>query len=177
MKTFFKWFFITFSLFLLLLFIVAGLLSDKYIVERSIKINAPQDSVFAFVANLNTWRNWNPWFLADSTIKSQIRVTEDIKNSFWKWESKRLGSGKLTIKEVFPPDSIYADMEFSSPSKTLVKEYWKFTTVNDSTLVCWIHIGPLDYPLGRIFGLWSDSMLGPTFEEGLKLLKTELEKK
>ncbi len=175
MKTFFKWFIISFSFFLLLLFGVAGLLSDKYSVERSIKIAAPQDSVFLTVADLTTWKNWNPWLMVDSAMSTQIQINENFVGSYWEWDSQQIGKGKLTITRVFFPDSIYAKMEFTSPKASVVDEYWYFKTTGDSTQVTWKHVGDLEYPMGRILGLWSDNMLGPTFEEGLKLLKNYAE--
>ncbi len=175
MKNFFKWFFLSFTLFLVLLFAVAGLLSDKYSVERSITICAPKDSVFKVVANLNTWREWNPWFLIDSLTVSKISVTENIVGSYWEWNSKQIGKGKLVFTKAFPSDSLYAKMNFVFPKKSVVDEFWYFQNKEDSTLVIWKHTGKLEYPMGRILGFWSDGMLGPTFEEGLKLLKNKIE--
>lgn len=177
MKTFFKWFFISFTAFIVLLFGIAGLLDDKYSVQRSVKIAAPQDSVFFTVADLNTWKNWNPWLLVDSNMTVKINVTDSLEGSYWEWSSNQIGKGKLTFRKVAVPDSIYAVMEFISPKTSIVDEFWYFRTENDSTVVTWKHVGALDYPIGRILGIWSDNMLGPTFEEGLNLLKDFTEKK
>ena len=177
MKTFFKWFFISFTGFIVLLFVVAGLLDDKYSVERSVSVYAPQDSVFLAVADLRTWANWNPWFLVDSNMTSNIKIKEDFVGSSWEWDSKQIGKGKLTITGVFPYDSIRAKMEFIFPKESVVDEYWFFKKQGDSTIVTWRHDGALEYPIGRILGLWSDNMLGPTFEEGLNLLKNFVERK
>ncbi len=177
MKKFFKWFFISFSVFLILLFTVTAFLNDKYSVERSVSINAPKDSVFTYIANLNTWHKWNPWFLADAKMKNKITITDSLTGSSWQWESKLLGNGILRFEKVYPTDSIYAVMEFTAPKHTVIQEYWTFKTKGDSTIVFWEHVGPLDYPLGRIFGLWSNSMLGPTFEQGLNAIKSQLENK
>jgi hypothetical protein len=177
MKNFFKWFFITFTFFLLLLFGVAGVLSDTYTVERTINIHAPKDSVFSFVANIKTWEKWYPWFLVDSLKQSDVHATPEYVGSYWKWNGNLIGKGELIFTDVAPTDSIAADMKFKEPKASVVKEYWYFKTNGDSTAVTWKHVGNLDYPMGRILGLWSDKMLGATFEEGLKNLKSELERK
>ncbi len=178
MAKFFKWLFISVTAFLALLFIVAGLLSSRYSVERSIVVDVPVDSVFNIVSDLNTWTNWNPWLQVDTTMRSNIVLTDSISGSYWEWKSQHLGSGKLTISNAIKPNKIDAKMVFFMPKKSTIDEYWSFDPEgNDSTEIIWRHDGDLSYPIGRIMGLLSDNLLGPTFEEGLHNLKNYLEKR
>jgi hypothetical protein len=176
MAKFFKWLFIAVTSFLLLFFIVTALLSDRYSVERSINIAAPADSVYKTVVNLDTWKNWNPWQLIDTTMQNNINVLPDYVGSTWEWKSQHLGSGKLEIVESVNDKTMRAKMVFFFPKKSTIDEFWTFDQFSpDSTKVTWRHDGDLEYPVGRLMGLFSDNLLGPTFEDGLKNLKKFIE--
>ncbi len=176
MAKFFKWLFIGVTSFLILFFVVTALLSDRYSVKRSINIGAPADSVYKTVLNLDTWENWNPWLLVDSTMQNKINVLPEYVGSTWEWESTHLGNGKLEIVQIENLKTMQAKMEFFSPKKSVVDEFWTFEQFSpDSTKVTWRHEGYLEYPVGRLMGLFSDNLLGPTFDEGLKNLKKYIE--
>ncbi len=177
MAKFVKWLFISVTGFLILFFGVTALLSPRYSVERSAKVGAPVDSVFNVVADLETWKNWNPWLLVDSTMQNKIEMKQSIVGSTWEWKSKHLGTGKLQIREIKKPNKIYAQMTFFMPKKSTIDEYWTFEPISgDSTKITWRHDGDLSYPVGRLMGLFSDNLLGPTFDEGLNNLKKYFEK-
>ncbi len=176
MAKFFKWLFISVTGFLILFFGVTALLSPRYSVERSAKVGVPVDSVFNVVADLQTWEHWNPWLLVDSTMQNKINIKKSIVGSTWEWKSEHLGTGRLQIRDIARPNKIYAEMTFFMPKKSTIDEYWTFEPVSkDSTEITWRHDGDLSYPVGRLMGLFSNNLLGPTFDEGLRNLKNYLE--
>jgi hypothetical protein len=56
------------------------------------------------------------------------------------------------------------------------KDIWNFKDENGKTIVTWTSTGNLSYPLGRLFGLSLEQMLGEQKEHGLKKLKEVCEK-
>jgi hypothetical protein len=111
-------------------------------------------------------------------MQNNINLLPDYVGSTWEWKSEHLGSGKLEIVESVNNKKMRAKMEFFFPKKSTIDEFWTFEQFSpDSTKVTWRHDGDLEYPVGRLMGLFSDNLLGPTFDEGLKNLKKYIEDK
>lgn len=162
-------------LFLVLLVALAaivGFLSPSHVhVERSLIINAPSEIVFEKINNLKKWNSWSPWYEKDSTMKIAFNGIDAGAGAGYKWTSnhKEVGNGEMTIT-ASTPDSISTAMNFMENGVATGK--FLFANENNGTKVTWVMECDMGMnPIGRIFGLFMDKMLGPDFEKGLGKLK------
>ena len=159
-----------------LIFIIPAIMPGKYSVEKSIVINKMPDVVFDHVANLNHYRDWNPWQKMEPGAKANVTGTPKTVGHRFEWEGKKIGQGSLTIKSVNPPHKAEIDLEFVKPWKSKADDIWTFESQNGSTKVTWLNHGPLAYPMARMMGPMISKNLNYQFEQGLKNLKEMCEK-
>ncbi|MCB1190516.1 MAG: SRPBCC family protein [Leptospiraceae bacterium] len=155
---------------LFILVIIGYFLPRKYEMDRSIIINTPVEDVFYLVNNLKNWENWYPWQKGDPTLKVGYEAVIEGKGAFSKWTSLEYGEGSVLITECIPNEFIQTDISFQE-SKAIGS--WNFIQKEKKqTKVVWKFTGDAEYNLiGRYFGLFIDSSLGPYFELGLQRLK------
>jgi len=160
----------------LAIFLIAAIMPGRYKVEKSITINKPASEVFPKVANLNHYRDWNPWQKTEPDSKSTITGTPGTVGHKFEWEGKKIGAGSLTIKSVQPHTSLLLDLEFIKPWKSTADDAWTFEENGGQTKVTWKNQGPLTYPAARLMGPMINKNLNQQFEQGLKNLKEVCEK-
>ncbi|HEX9653360.1 MAG TPA: SRPBCC family protein [bacterium] len=153
-----------------LFLIVAAVLPASYRIQRSIEINQPAEVIYELVVNLPNWPRWDPFTQNDPSMKSTFNGEAGTIGSKWEWEGKD-GTGRMTIEEVVANQSIRSKLEFLTPQAMVAADNWSLTSTANGTKVAWVVTGDLDYPVGRVFGLFMEGMLGPTFEQGLANLK------
>ncbi len=154
-----------------LVLLIARLLPSTYHVERSIVIYEPASQVYPQVSNLKNWAHWNPWTTTDPTAKNFINGSGKDIGSSWSWEGKKIGTGSLTLHRLRENRLVHSHLVFKEPQTMEAENIWRFEPVPEGTRVIWYNEGKLDYPVGRIFGLFLDNILGPDFEKGLTNLK------
>lgn len=162
---------------LTLVFLVAtaatiGFLSPSHVrVERSLVMKAPREIVFTQVNILKNWKKWSPWYQMDSAMKMEYSKIPAGPGAGYKWSStnEKVGSGDMTIT-FSTQDSITTAMNFMEHG--IARAKFVFTKKDSSTKVTWTMDSDMGMnPIGRIFGLFMDKMLGPDFEKGLSNLK------
>ncbi|MBI3502531.1 MAG: SRPBCC family protein [Bacteroidetes bacterium] len=158
---------------------VIGFLSPRHVhVERSMTIKAPVEIVHAQINNLKNWNNWSPWYKMDTAMKMEYNTIAEGAGASFKWESKNknVGSGDLTITSS-TKDSIVTAMNFMENGTATGKfVFTKADSPKDSlrsgTKVTWTMESDMGMnPIGRIFGLFMDKMVGKDFEKGLAGIK------
>lgn len=152
--------------------IVGFFLPSKIHVERSLQMNAPAEVVFEQVNTLKNWEKWSPWHRIDPNMKLTYEGPESGNGASYSWQSehKNVGDGKLTIVKSVPYDSIFVDMDFLENGKATGS--YVFTKQDGGILVTWGMDSDMGMnPIGRIFGLFMDKMIGKDFEQGLQNLK------
>jgi len=154
-----------------LFLIVAAILPSSYRVERSIEINKPAEVVYPLVANLPSWPKWDPFTEQEPGAKSTFSGVAGTVGSRWDWEGEVIGTGSLTVEEIVPNQSLRSKMVSVAPQPWAATDNWRFEPTASGTKVTWMIEGNLGYPVERVFGLFMESMLGPTFEKGLTNLK------
>jgi len=154
-----------------LFLVVAAVLPSSYRVERAIEINRPAAVIYPLVANLPNWPKWDPFTEQEPAAKSTFTGEAGTVGSKWNWEGKVIGTGSLTVEEIVPNQSIRSKMVSVAPQPWAATDNWKFEPTAAGTKVTWMIEGDLGYPVERVFGLFMESMLGPTFEKGLANLK------
>ncbi|MES2838319.1 MAG: GyrI-like domain-containing protein [Bacteroidota bacterium] len=155
-----------------LVVVVSLFLPSQRVVERSISINAPTEIVFEQINTLKNWVNWSPWYKMDTAVVQTYFGGEKGKNAGYTWDSKNsdVGKGKLTIVESAPYDSIVTALDFMDQGTAFGG--FKFKKEGEATVVTWYMNCEMGMnPIGKIFGLFMDGMLGPDFEKGLADIK------
>lgn len=155
---------------LVLVFVVGGLVMPKgYQVERSERIQAPVEIVFAQVNELRNWERWSPWNAADPTMQITYSENPVGEGGSYAWSGEASGEGKLTIVRSVAPTRIETKMDFGEVGSA--QGYWDFSHAEGITSVTWGFLGENVGILGGWFTLMMDSMVGPQFEAGLRTIK------
>ena len=161
-----------------LFLIVAAFLPSQFTVSRSIEINKPVDSVYTVVADFGQFPKWNPWagYEKEGMLTYTISGVAGTVGNAYAWVGPETGAGSMTINAIEPGKTIAQDLIFTAPFPSASVVTWTFEPTASGTKATWSNTGKSDYPVGRIFGVMMDKMIGPDFEKGLSKLKATLEK-
>ncbi|MBR30405.1 MAG: hypothetical protein CMN77_03770 [Spirochaetaceae bacterium] len=171
MKAFLKWSGIVLGS-LIALFVLVGLfLPAEYSASRSIEIQKSADQVFPLVNSLEEQQKWSPWREADP--KMEITWTDQVAGvgAKYSWTGPKSGTGSMEIVKSVENQSIDTALDFQEQGQAMAT--WTFEpTGENSVKVTWAFSGDSGWNLmGRFFGLFMDSFIGPDFERGLSNLK------
>jgi hypothetical protein len=150
-------------------------LPNNYTVSRSVEIYRTPEEVLARITNYNTWNDWSPWYALEPTAKQTFSGEAGQPGHTMSWNGKQLGEGSLTIESASVANGVVAKLEFIKPFKSKADDIWLLEKTERGTQLTWVSKGPLSYPLGRLFGLSMESMLGADKQKGLDKLKIVLE--
>ena len=83
-------------------FLIVGILLPGTVeVTRTVEIDAPPETVFPLVNNLEAWTEWTPWGEVDSRLEGPAEGPGARRV----WDDPALGSGSLTLLDARPPES------------------------------------------------------------------------
>jgi uncharacterized membrane protein len=143
-------------------------------IERTIAVDRPAGSVYAYVADFRTWPEWSPWIGQES--ESRVSVTGEPGKPGHKqsWEGEKVGAGRQELVKAVPERELDYDLLFIKPWKSRSKVGFSFEPRDQGTKVTWTMEGML--PSVMFFMKKKVSaMVGQDFERGLALLKAKLE--
>ena len=158
---------------LLVLLAAIGMLLPRWVhVERSIVIDAPRATVFAFVDRFKQFNKWSPWADVDPDAKYTWEGPDygvGAKQS-WVGNPKTIGSGSEEIVEVKPPELVKVRLDFGAQGVSASQ--FLLAVEGAGTNVTWSFDSDMGAgPIGRYFGLLIDHWVGPDYEKGLANLK------
>jgi uncharacterized protein YndB with AHSA1/START domain len=170
---------IAIGLVVLVLGLVALILTrpSTYVVERSLTMAAPPETVFALVDDFHAWPKWSPWDDLDPAMSTSFSGPDAGTGAVYAWTGNDdVGTGKMTITSSAPPTTIEIDLEFIEPFASSSVTSFAFAPEGDGTKVTWTMSGDNDF-MGKAFSLFMDmdTMIGADFEKGLAQLKTVAE--
>jgi hypothetical protein len=145
------------------------LLPRHVTVERSASITGDPAAILALAASNEGYQTFNPYKNMDPNLKTEMFGPASGIGSGFKFESKD-GAGSQTVTAV-TANSVSYQLDLGSMGKPLSS----ISTApdGDKTRVTWRTDMDLGMnPIGRVFGLFMDGMLGPTYETGLKNIET-----
>jgi len=161
---------------LILLAVIGFLLPSSVKVERSILIAATPDEIFPHINSMRAFHAWSPWTDVDPDTQYHFTGREQGVGSRMTWESgsAQVGRGSQEITASIPGRQVDMQLEFGDdgdgsatfllePEGTGTRVRWQFNTVFGWDL------------FGRYVGLMLDSMIGASYDKGLKTLKSQLE--
>ncbi|PIB34769.1 hypothetical protein BFP72_04800 [Reichenbachiella sp. 5M10] len=163
---------------LIVVAVVGWILPREVEVYRETTIDAPANQVFDYLNDLSKLDQWSPWYQIDpegTTYTAEGPTTGIGSKVSWESEHPDVGSGSQEIIEAVRPEFIKIQMYFAGFDEPNYATYL-ITESSGVSSVKWGFQGDFGInPFYRCMGLFMDSMLGPTYEEGLARLKNVLE--
>jgi len=157
--------------------ILAFALPGKYLVSKSIIINSDISKCYDMVADLNNYRDWNPWAKMEPDAKKTISGTPKTVGHQYSWDGKKIGVGGLTIIDVAENKSVDLELVFIKPFNSVASDNWLFEQLeNNQVKVIWSNSGDLPAGMARLMGPMITKNLNKQFEQGLKSIKELCEK-
>ena len=145
-----------------------------YSLQVSEDINAPIDTVFDVLNDLNQLNAWSPFSAMDPSLVSTISTPASGVGSVYSWKGKRIGSGSMTMTVCTKPYKIAFDMDFNGKDKAL-SEYL-ITETDGVTTVTWFLGGERGFGGQLMNALFKfDKMMAKNFADGLGSLKKLIE--
>lgn len=175
MKIFLK-IFAGLAVLILLLVLVSFFFPRQYRIERSLTMKAPAEAVVGQIAELRAWKNWSAWHERDPNMKLSFSEKTTGVGAWSAWESKKEGSGKMTITAQTPSRVDY-NLEFIDVGMKSLGTMEAVPAGAEGVRLVWSTSGDLGMnPVNRWFGLFLDKLIGTDFERGLANLKKLVEK-
>jgi hypothetical protein len=147
---------------------VATLALPRHIsVERTALLNASPEKVLDIASSNEGFQTFNPYKTKDPELKIDLFGPVAGVGSGFHFDGKN-GVGSQTVTEVTTKQIVYAiDMgPMGQPTQSITAIETK-----DGTKVTWRVDSDMGFnPVFRIFGMFMDDMMGPTFELGLENL-------
>lgn len=150
---------------------------DTLRVERSVSIEAPPETIYPLIADLQTWRSWSPWEKKDPAMKRTYAGAAAGMGATYAWEGNReIGSGRMEIVDA-NPSRVLINLDFIEPFEAHNMAEFRLAPEGDSTRVTWTMEGPQNL-IGKMMCVVidMDQMIGEDFETGLANLKAIAEK-
>ncbi|MFK7793471.1 MAG: SRPBCC family protein [Devosiaceae bacterium] len=140
-------------------------LPDHKVVERSAVIQASPDAIYPLLTSSAGFQTFNPYRDADPNLEITFSGPAEGVGASFAFNGKD-GQGTQTITGLEDNVSVTMQIDLGSmgqPVQTLTLEQ-----IEDGTRVVWSVESQFGMnPIGRVFGLFLDGMLGQTYERGL----------
>src|SRR5215470_10466897 len=123
------------------LLVVIATRPSTFRVERTTRIAAPPDVVFALVNDFHAWDRWSPWAKIDPGMKSEIggTPTGTGTGATYHWSGNdKVGEGKMSITESRSPQSVAIRLEFIKPMASVNQTNFTFKPDGSGTRVDWV---------------------------------------
>ena len=155
-----------------LLLVLVSTRPDTYTVERSTKIAAAPVVVYGMIQDLHAWERWSPWAKVDPSMKTTYGGPAGV-GATYSWEGNdSVGSGKMTIADLKPNESVGITVEFIKPMSATSRTELTLRPEGDGTKVTWRMLGHHDF-MGKAFSLVinADQQTGRDLDKALALLR------
>ncbi len=151
---------------------------DTFSVQRSARINAPPEKIFAVLNDFHRWPDWSPWEKLDPAMQRTQSGAPAGRGAVYAWEgNSKVGAGRMEILEAEPPGKLLMKLDFIRPFKGHNTAEFALQPQADATDVTWTMRGPTPY-ISKLMQVFFnlDTMIGKDFEAGLANLKTLTER-
>ena len=172
-----KW--ILWAVLALIVVLVAGgyLLSPRFVVSRSVVVQAPPEKVYPLVASPREWAKWSVWMRRDPAMRIAYDGPDSGSGAKWSWQSRSEGNGSMTFTAAEPPRRVAYALFFSDFGTTSTGDLLLAPEGTGATRVTWTLNGDMGAnPVFHWMALFADGMVGKDFEGGLANLKQVVEK-
>lgn len=157
----------------------AAMKPDHFQIARSIDIQAPPETIFPLINDLQAFNTWNPFYGKDPAAKFTYSGPASGKGAIHSWDGNGdVGKGSIEITKAVTPSRVAMRLDMVSPMEAHNDVTFTIEPQGGATKVTWDMRGVQPF-LGKvmdaIFGM--DAMVGSEFEKGLKSLKAKAEAK
>lgn len=144
--------------------------------ERKAVINAPVEKVYAVVNDFGQTKIWNPWMKIDPNAKYTYGDNLVGAGAWYSWTSdhQEVGNGRQDLLESVENKSVRTSMGFEGMNGEYLADFILSPT-DGGTEITWTFDGKGDQMMDRIFFKFAESMLGPSYEQGLVDLASYVE--
>ena len=168
---------------IVVLVLVAGALAfaatrpDAFRVQRSTRIKAPPEKVFALIDDFHQWTAWSPWEKIDPALNRSYSGATSGKGAVYAWKgNSKVGEGRMEILQSSPSSKILIKLDFLKPFEGHNTAEFTLESKGGFTDVTWAMYGPNRY-VAKVMSLFfsMEKMVGGSFEEGLANMKAAAE--
>ena len=150
---------------IVLLLVACYALPAARTVTRSAVINADADTIYPLIASSQGFQRFNPYCDADPNLKIELFGPESGIGSGFAFNGKE-GKGTQTI--VAAEQNSHVEMQIDLGAMGKPVQTFRLEDQSNGTKVIWSTRADFGAnPIGRVFGLFLDKMLGKTYERGL----------
>jgi len=151
---------------------------DGFRVNRSTRIAAPPEKIFALVSDLKGFNLWNPWEKKDPGKGQYGAGSTSGPGASYAWDSDKLGAGRMTIVEAVPSSMVKLRLDFIKPMQATNSALFEIVPEGDTTRVTWSMSGESNL-MAKVVQVFvsMDRMVGDDFAAGLSSLKALAEAK
>ncbi len=134
-------------------------------VERSAIINAQPHDIFPMLASGREYQRFNPYKTADPDLRIELNDVENGIGSGFAFDGKD-GKGTQVVTALTENRSVTMQIDLGSMGQPV--QQFELEPTNEGTKVTWsMDMSFGMNPIGRVFGLFMDGMVGKTYEQGL----------
>ncbi|MBI5900025.1 MAG: SRPBCC family protein [Rhodocyclales bacterium] len=147
-------------------------------IQRSIRIAAPREKLFAYLADLHNFDAWSPWAPLDPAMRKTHSGPAGGVGAGYEWQgNNKVGHGRMEIVEAVAPERVLIKLDFLKPFEAHNMAEYRLAECDGETEFTWAMHGPNNF-LSKVMGLFfnMDRMVGAQFEQGLLALKTVAER-
>ena len=150
---------------------VGYLLPAQTKVERSVEVQAPVQTVYHLVNNLQENEKWSVWKDQDPTVKMTYSAQVEGVGASFSWDGEKMKTGSMTITDAKENESIVVAVDFGLMGKSQLS--WAFEGTEKGTEVTCSFVSDNGRnPIKRYMGaLVAKKMIGKAFDHGLENLK------
>lgn len=173
-----KLIFIVVMLAIAALLIVVATRPASFRVQRSIRINAPRETLFAYVSEIRNFDNWSPWAALDPAMRKTFSGPAGGIGAVYEWQGNaKVGQGRMEIIDAVAPARVVIKLDFLKPFEAHNTAEYLLAAGDEGTEFTWVMHGPNSF-MSKVMSLFfsMDKMVGAQFEQGLASLKALAEK-
>lgn len=152
---------------------------NNFRLQRSVRIAASPEKIFALISDFRAWGTWSPFEKKDAAMLRSFGAVTTGAGATYAWRGNRyVGHGKMEIIEAIPARKLLIKLEFQKPGRSRSIEEFTLRPEGDRTLVVWEIRGRNTFVTNVMMGGWfldMDARIGKEFEAGLADLKNAAE--
>lgn len=168
-----KWIALVVAVLVVVVLVLAASRPDSFRVQRTVRIQAPPEKVYALIEDFHLWPQWSPFEKLDPGMKRTFSGAAKGQGAVYAWAgNSKAGEGRMEIVETTPATRLVIALDFLKPFKASNTAEFTLLPSDGGTEVTWAMYGPSPFVTKIIHLFFSmDGMVGKDFEAGLANLK------
>jgi uncharacterized protein YndB with AHSA1/START domain len=167
----------------LIVVLIAGILifaatkPNQLQIQRTIRIAAPPETIFALIDDFHRWPLWAPQDHEDPTMRRTYAGSPSGLGAISEWQGAgSTGQGRMQIVASDPPRTLTVQVDFAKPFTAHNINEFTLVPVGAATEITWRMHGT-NPPIAKLMSVFisMDRMMGKHFESGLANLKAAAE--